>query len=168
MDWSNGATQSLSKTQKYTPTGSNTSAHSREPVNQPPNPKSGTSSIAPAAAEISKVGQSISTPQSGSPQNDELWILFGVQAGRKTLELVKICGKQYRNNGFIEQLRKIHKKKRGFWRSLLSFWRFNHCDFVKVSLILVFTDWFSAKHVLVSENWSQSNHLPMPRDSDRY
>lgn len=72
------------------------------------------------------------TSQSHNREHADLRILFGVQASRKTLELIQITDGEYTRDGFFVHLRNRHKVCRGPWRHLLSFWQFSHCDFVRV------------------------------------
>jgi hypothetical protein len=65
-------------------------------------------------------------------QMSDLRILFGVQAERRTLELVQIKDGDYVDDSFFIHLRSIHRTVRGFCKHWFSFWQFNHCDFVKV------------------------------------
>lgn len=64
-------------------------------------------------------------------RDNRLYALFGVHGGRKTLELGQIpCNNS--GNVFLRNLRETYRDLRGFRRVWLSFWQFNHCDFVKV------------------------------------
>jgi hypothetical protein len=70
----------------------------------------------------------------------ELFILFGVQGARKTLELAQIdVTKHADDSSFFCDLRKEYKRLRGFWRYWLSIWQLKYCDFVKVPQRLPFT-----------------------------
>lgn len=64
---------------------------------------------------------------------NQLFILFGVQGPRRTLELAQIDTKCYNDDGtFFRVLRQKYRELRGFWRYWFSVWRLTHCDFVKV------------------------------------
>jgi hypothetical protein len=64
---------------------------------------------------------------------NELFVLFGVQGARKTLELAQIDVTKYVEDiSFFRDLRREYRQLRGFWRYWLSIWQLKYCDFVKV------------------------------------
>lgn len=97
-------------------------------------------------------------------QNKRLWTLFGVHGGRKTLGLIQICSADYLpHNGFFKTLQETYRDLRGFWRAWFSFWKFSHCDFVKISMYLAILSklLFPPRSwpFQVEKNWNKSNRL---------
>jgi hypothetical protein len=132
---SNHASSSSSKTQKYIPPG----ASSLCPVPSRLTSTSATPSNAAVTSQLTtlrtdQTNRQVGATSNGGILNKELWILFGVQAGRKTLELCQISTEDYSELGFFQKLVETYRVARGFWRVWFSFWQFSHCEFVKVSL----------------------------------
>jgi hypothetical protein len=71
----------------------------------------------------------------------ELYVLFGVQGKRRTLELAQIEVKEDKDDkAFFQDIRQEYRRLRGFLRYWLSIWQLRHCDFVKVSLAFYATE----------------------------
>jgi hypothetical protein len=65
--------------------------------------------------------------------SNELYVLFGVNGPRRSLELAQIDVLKLGDDGaFFRALRDKYRQLRGFWRYWLSIWQLNHCDFVRV------------------------------------
>ena len=80
---------------------------------------------------IPSVGQTL--PQLISQTSKQLWIFFGVQGPRITLEVDQIGGNDLQSDTlFLRQLRRRHFQLRGRLRSYFSFWRLSYWEFVKV------------------------------------
>jgi hypothetical protein len=63
---------------------------------------------------------------------NELFILFGVEGGRQTLEFAQLDVTRQDDAMFFRALKERYRELRGFWRYWLSVWQLNHCDFVQV------------------------------------
>lgn len=71
------------------------------------------------------------------PHINESFVLFGVKGTRRTFELAQINARKCMNDDvFFGDMRKRYRELRGFSRYWFSIWRFSHCDFVKVELII--------------------------------
>lgn len=131
-----------SKTAKYNP-----------PIQSPgPNQTNSSSTTAPAATGSSSSatgragnGQSgVSNQQSGNfqapqaPQTiNELWILFGVQGGRYSLEVICISNASLIDNrDLFRQIGEFYCQHRGWFKRKFSPFRFQNCKSVKVNSII--------------------------------
>lgn len=95
------------------------------------------------ACENALGSQATATQQQGCqvninmPQIPESRVLFGVKGPRLTLELdeIKILA-AHDDNDLLRSIREEHKRPRGWLRYWFSVWQLQHCDFVKVRLLL--------------------------------
>ncbi|KAF4631646.1 hypothetical protein G7Y89_g6486 [Cudoniella acicularis] len=91
--------------------------------------KSGSPTSAPDLGNNTHQGVQINVTES---TNKKSFVLFGVQGGRRTLELAQINISTNTDDCiFFKDLRATYRKHRGFWRYWLSIWQMRYCDFVK-------------------------------------
>ena len=90
-------------------------------------------SLVPNLASTNQQGIKVNLP---TGTNHELFVLFGVDGARRTLELAQIDVSKHLDDGsFFRDLRQQYKELRGFWRYWLSIWQLQYCDFVKVPIL---------------------------------
>jgi hypothetical protein len=101
-------------------------------------PSSGIASMRAPSVQMCRPGTS-TTGNGGVPvsipssSNSELFIIFGVEGGRRTLEIAHLNTLKLKDDSeFFKHLCREYRRLRGYLRRWFSIWQLRYCDFVKV------------------------------------
>ena len=112
---------------KYTPSGGSSSSGNIVQRSQP-----GNSANPMQSAPVTPHDGHTPMP-SGSGPGKQLWVIFGAEGPRITLELDQIGNDDLHSDPrFLRKLRRRHHQLRGWLRLYFSFWRLSYWEFVKV------------------------------------
>lgn len=116
--------------QKYTPAVGASRVSGNNIEGSQPESSAGTMQSAPGTSR-----HGYASSPSGFQQNKKMWVVFGVQGPRMTLELDQIGNNDLQSDRvFLREIRRKHHLLRGRLRSYFSFWQLSYWEFVKVSV----------------------------------
>ncbi|KAF1953575.1 hypothetical protein CC80DRAFT_141677 [Byssothecium circinans] len=126
---SGGQTAATPTSNPAVPSGGQTAA---TPPSNPAVPSGGQTAATPTSnPAVPSGGQTAATPASNPA--DFLWLIFGAEGPRATLELDQMDDNLLKSDTvFLRRLKERHAQLRGWLRSHASVWKLGYWDFVKV------------------------------------